>query len=313
MTYYGYIYIIMIYIIQKGFKEMESKRDGDRAPYGPNGKKAVIKVILALVFAVVSIVGAILLAILINDVTGCKLSCIEYLCRCIISVAAFIFLGGIAWLRFDKEAIKKTWKFVWPLVLINVVLGVLIASTAFLSKDSNGISIDGLKQIPYNTLLMVLVGINEEAIFRGLLLGGLLLWFGRKKNGMLWAAVISSVVFGFVHVMFDLDFSSISTIATGLMKTLETTMFAIVWCYCVLEYKNLIGAMTAHAFFDWIVVVGSLLSGSGFSADYVTDDPKRAVIQCVFFGLTALLYLPRTIKAVKGIKALELTGGPFAE
>ena len=293
---------------------MELKRDGNREPYGPNGKKAVFKVILALVFAVVSIAGAILLAMLVNNVTGWNVSLIEFMCRCIISVAAMILLGGISWLRFDKEAIKKTWKFVLPLVLINTVLGVLLALSGFMSKDANaGISIDGLKQIPYNTLLMALVGINEEAIFRGLLLGGLLLWFGRKKNGVLWAAVISSVVFGLIHVVFDLDFSNISKILTGLMKTLETTMFAIVWCYCVLEYKNLIGAMTAHAFFDWIVVVGSLLSGSGVSTEYVTDDPKRAVFQCVFFGLTALLYLPRTIKAVKGIKASEPTSGPFAE
>lgn len=292
---------------------MELKRDGDREPYGPNGNKALIKAILALVFAVLSIAGAILLAILINNVTGWNASLIEFLCRCIISVAAFIFLGGVSWLRYDKEAIKKTWKFVLPLVLINTVLGILIALSGFMSKDSTGISIDGMKQIPYNTLLMALVGINEEAIFRGLLLGGLLLWFGRKKNGVLWAAVISSIVFGLVHVVFDLDFSNVSTLLTGLMKTLETTMFAIVWCYCVLEYKNLIGAMTAHAFFDWIVVVGSLLSGSGLSTDYVTDDPRKAVFQCVFFGLTALLYLPRTIKAVKGIKASEPTNGPFAQ
>ena len=292
---------------------MELKRDGDREPYGPNGNKALIKAILALVFAVLSIAGAILLAILINNVTGWNASLIEFLCRCIISVAAFIFLGGVSWLRYDKEAIKKTWKFVLPLVLINTVLGILIALSGFMSKDSTVISIDGMKQIPYNTLLMALVGINEEAIFRGLLLGGLLLWFGRKKNGVLWAAVISSIVFGLVHVVFDLDFSNVSTLLTGLMKTLETTMFAIVWCYCVLEYKNLIGAMTAHAFFDWIVVVGSLLSGSGLSTDYVTDDPRKAVFQCVFFGLTALLYLPRTIKAVKGIKASEPTNGPFAQ
>ncbi len=46
------------------------KRDGDHEPYGTSGNKAVIKVILALVFAVVSIVGAILLAMLINNVTG---------------------------------------------------------------------------------------------------------------------------------------------------------------------------------------------------------------------------------------------------
>ena len=292
---------------------MESKRDGNCEPYVPNGNKALIKAILALVFAVLSIAGAILIAMLINIVTGWNASLIEFLCRCIISVAAFIFLGGVSWLRYDKEAIKKTWKFVLPLVLINTILGILIALSGFMSKDSTCISIDGMKQIPYNTLLMALVGINEEAIFRGLLLGGLLLWFGRKKNGVLWAAVISSIVFGLVHVVFDLDFSNVSTILTGLMKTLETTMFAIVWCYCVLEYKNLIGAMTAHAFFDWIVVVGSLLSGSGLSTDYVTDDPRKAVFQCVFFGLTALLYLPRTIKAVKGIKASEPTNGPFAQ
>ena len=293
---------------------MKLKRDGDREPYGTNGNKAVIKVILALVFAVVSIVGAILLAMLINDVTGWNLNIIEFLGRCIISVTAFIFLGGISWLRFDKEAIKKTWKFVLPLVLINIVLGVLLALSGFMSKDTNaGISIDGMKQIPYNTLLMALVGINEEAIFRGLLLGGLLLLFGKKKNGVLWAAIISSIVFGLIHVVFDLDFSNISTILSGMMKILETTMFAIVWCYCVLKYKNLIGAMTAHAFFDWIVVVGTLLSGSGMSTNYVTDDPKKAIFQCVFFGLIALLYLPRTIKAVKGIKALGPISGPFAE
>lgn len=293
---------------------MANKNNGKTNISDPNSKKDTVRIIIALAAAVLSIAGAILVAFLFSIFTDNGLSFIEYLSRCIIAAAAFIALGGIAWLRFDKEAFKNTWKFVFPLVLINAVLGILLASTVFLSNESDaGFSAEGIRQLPYTSLLMLLIGINEELIFRGLLLGGLLLWFGKKKNGVLLAAVISSIVFGVIHVMFGIDLTNLSEVSTGLMKTLETSMFGLVWCYCVLKYKDLIGAITSHAFFDWLIVVGSLLSGSEMSTDYVTDDPKQAVIKCVFFGIIALLYLPRTIKAFKGIKAMEPTSGPFAK
>ena len=53
--------------------------------------------------------------------------------------------------------------------------------------------------LPY-VLCMMMVGVFEEVLFRVVLFGGMLSRHGATRNGLLASAVVSSVVFGAVHV-----------------------------------------------------------------------------------------------------------------
>lgn len=236
--------------------------------------------------------------------------------RSVVAVAGILALGGASWLRFRPRNVRSTWKYAWFMILINVILAASIAYRLYAKLQAGELDTkSALYWFGYSTVLCILVGINEECMFRGLLLGGLLAGFGGKKNGPLIAALVSSIAFGAIHVIFDMDTTNIYSIGTGLMKTLETAMFALILCYPTIDGKSLWGAITAHAFFDWIILCGSTVANGGMEAPtYVSSDPESAMVAMAFFGVVALLYLPKTIRAIKDLRDMELPQyGPFIE
>jgi len=236
--------------------------------------------------------------------------------RSAVAVIIFLLLGGGSWLRLDWKSIRHTWKFVRPLIIINLVLGCLTFLGILYGVFTGGLELANTMSLAgYCTLLCLLVGINEEVMFRGLALGGLLAKMGDSKSGIIWSAVISSIIFGAIHVVWDLDFTNGYSIATGAMKTLETSMFAFIFCYPVIKGRNLWGAITAHGFFDWIILCGNTIAAGGMEAPtYVSTDPKLAMAAIAMFAVMAVLYAPRTWRAVKELKKLSLPQyGPIAK
>ena len=233
--------------------------------------------------------------------------------RSIAAIACIILLGGKSWLRFDWRAIRNAWHFVLPLIMINLILAALL-SYGYIADALLGVPIGmetliGLIEV---TVLCFFVGINEEGMFRGLMFGGLLAGLGKRRNGVLLAAIISSLAFGFIHVVFDLDFNYPLGVVQGLLKTLETGMFGLILCVTVLENRNCLGAMSVHGFFDWILMISSVLNGSPITATYVSTDPNQSIAGIIIFSIFAVLYTPKTIAAYKRLKTIEVPQyGPF--
>ena len=232
-----------------------------------------------------------------------------FLARSIFALIPFLLLGGKKWLRFGDgdKAIGKTFKFTLPLLICNIVFALLLAAAAVYSGIQGGAAGRILLSVP----LALLIGINEELIFRGLLFEGILALIGRKKKALLTAAVIASVVFGFVHVAGELDFSNAFNLVTALLKTIECTMFAVILCYCCTFYHNIIGAILFHALFDWVVVVPSLLINSELTTEYTGSDQIGGIGRIIMYGILIAVYLPKTIRSIKSLKAAELTDGIF--
>ena len=291
-------------------------------------KTKILKIVLSFVSAVLAILCAELIASKLSNIFRIgeglvsSTTFILFIIRSVISAAAFILLGGKQWLSFKKDPIKNSFKYTTPVVIINLILSILLftlfLSVQFIPEDQlNGVTLEIVPgyggRIAAVIPLMILVGINEELIFRGLTVGGMLLWFGKKKNGILIAAIISSIIFGYIHVMSDIDFSNTSSLMTGLMKTLETAMFGLIFCCAILKHENLWGVIIAHAVFDGLLFAPMQLTDGGFNVSYVSTDPQQAKLQCIFFGILVLLYLPLTIKSIKALSAMQPTEGPFAD
>ncbi|MBQ6410995.1 MAG: CPBP family intramembrane metalloprotease, partial [Atopobiaceae bacterium] len=129
--------------------------------------------------------------------------------RSVLALVALIALGGARWLRPSIKSVGHMWRFMGYLIVLQVLLGVIaLLSTVASMTDAQ---IDALTpdtlggNFAYITILCVLVGINEEVMFRGLFLGGLLARLGDRKSGVIASAVISSLVFGAFHVIGSLD------------------------------------------------------------------------------------------------------------
>lgn len=238
--------------------------------------------------------------------------------RSILAVAGVIALGGKSWLLPSPSAWARAWRFYGYLVFLNIIIGVvafLLTMGTLTPEQINALTPNAvLHNAVYLTVLCILVGINEEALFRGLLFGGFLSAMGKSRRGILCAAIVSSLIFGFFHVMGDLDFSNGLGIAQAMMKTLETGMVGFVLCVPVLEKRNLTGAMQVHAFIDWVVIMASVMTGLPETiGTYVSADATVSIAAIVLHSVLCAIYLPKCIKCVKCLFALdEPQIGPFA-
>lgn len=269
--------------------------------------------VLATILAAVAMFSTRFLGPLIVS-TGFDVMMTVVVFRSVLAVAFIIALGGRSWLRFSPRTVRSAWKYSWFMILINVLLSGLITYELVMQiMEGTFDTASAVYWIGYSTILCFFVGINEEGIFRGLFMGGLLAKLGSKKNGPLIAALVSSLAFGAVHVIFDMDFSNIYAIGTGALKTLETSMFALILCVPVMRDKSLWGAMTVHSFFDWVILCGETVANGGITPPtYVSTSPEQAMATMVVFGIIAALYLPKTIRAIKDLRAMELPqNGPF--
>ncbi|MBE6480242.1 MAG: hypothetical protein E7Z98_07005 [Olsenella sp.] len=98
--------------------------------------------------------------------------------RSVLTLVVFIALGGARWLRPSLKAVGHAWRFMGYLIVLQVLLGVIsVISNAGTLSDAQLDALDGdtLNAIlAYITVLCLFVGINEEVMFRGIFLGGLL-------------------------------------------------------------------------------------------------------------------------------------------
>ena len=236
--------------------------------------------------------------------------------RSIVAVVIFVALGGGSWIRPSWKSVRETWSFAFGLIIINLIMGVSIAASVLLGVMEETIAFQTFIQMgAYATILCLLVGINEEVMFRGLVLGGLLAKMGGTKDGILKAAIISSVIFGAWHVIFDMNYSNIYSIGSGIMKTVETALFAFILCVPIIRGKNLWGAILAHALFDWILLCGNTIQNGGMTTPaYAFENPAIAMAAIGIFTLMTVLYLPFAIRAYKKLKEVEAPQfGPFVK
>lgn len=266
------------------------------------------KGIIAIISGVLICVLGELIVYFLSD-TDLDTSWILFIFRSVASAVAFVLLGGKKWLDFKTNSIGKTFKFGIALLLFNVILGALYAVYSI----SSGISEGAVLRILSSVILALLVGINEELIFRGLMYQGILVIRGKKKNALTFAAIISSLLFGLIHIIGSLDFSNIYVTLTALLKTVETAMFGFILCYCCTFYKDIIGAIVFHAVFDWVVIGAQMINSTDFSTEYTSSDKDNGIGKIVTFLVMILIYLPATIKAAKRFNAAELTDGIFGD
>jgi len=106
----------------------------------------------------------------------------------------------------------------------------LIFADLKLSPDANSWA-----NVAYGLFYWVFGGLGQEVLFRGLILFSLQRWKGRKL-----ALVVSSVLFGLMHVR------------QGVTGVIGTILIGGYWGWVALKTRNIIGTTLAHGFYNFI-------------------------------------------------------------
>ena len=139
---------------------------------------------------------------------------------------------------------------------------------------------------------MFCVGLFEEMLFRGVLFTTMKKKWAASPNGILKAAIVSSCMFGFLHIfnLFDTPELFISIIA----QVLYAVLYGIFFCGVYVKCKNLWSIIIAHAIVD---IIGNLPPYiSSYMAEISNEDSSLllgilTVVMILPFALLGLRYL----------------------
>lgn len=141
----------------------------------------------------------------------------------------------------DASASAKRWLWVFPLLVLLVGVGTFAN--------------DGLSDAPGSywvgmSITMVLVGITEELSFRGILLVGGRVAFGRESR----AFVVSSILFGLFHLpnaILGQDFDLV------LRQVVATALIGSAFYALRRVSGSLVPCIVLHAVYDWLLIQGA--------------------------------------------------------
>jgi len=171
----------------------------------------------------------------------------------------------------------------WTAVLI-MVPGVLVAINNFpISAFVNGRT--ELVEPSWTIWVFVLeclsVGFFEELVFRGLVLIVLLQRLPQTKTGLFQAIVLSSVLFGFVHL---LNLFQGAALWPTLQQVGYSSLMGALWAVVFVATRNIYYAMGLHALYNFFGLVLFRLGSVTDRYDTVT------IVSTIVVGILAAAY-----------------------
>lgn len=115
---------------------------------------------------------------------------------------------------------------------------------------------------------MFLIGWTEELIFRGVILNLFLERFSKTKRGILWAVILSGVLFGAVHLT---NISQGVTVTSAMIQAINAAFLGVIFGAVYARSGNIWLVMTFHALVDFASLMGSGIFGTGTTVEQINQ------------------------------------------
>ena len=195
-----------------------------------------------------------------------------------------------------------------PIIMINGSLGLAGLILDFFQKEPLA---DGWL---INVLLLALsclaIGFFEETLFRALINDAILYQFRDKKGVFVAIAIISSFIFGLVHVLGS-DVHNLLTFLQAFLKTISCAMAGFLFLTVYWKTHNIIVCVILHAISDFIPSLSYALFAKGEELESYVMDGMDGVAQCtgqvvqIILSVIAFLIMFKFIKSIDFKKIRE--------
>ncbi len=187
----------------------------------------------------------------------------ESVARLIYGVVIILMIYGLQYrlLTFDFHRTFLNILIVLPALLISI-------NNFPISAYFNGrTEITSTTSIQTFLLQCISIGFFEELVFRGLILSLLLNYLKEKKHYILKAMMISSLVFGFMH-LFNLFFEA--GLTATLLQVVYTTLTGLLWAAIFIITKNILYPIILHVIYNFLGLLYPTLGSVTNQFDTVT-------------------------------------------
>ena len=229
--------------------------------------------------------------------------------RIVLASTQFVFLYLIsAEKTFDActkttgYVIKKSWE-LW-------ILPVTVAVMAVFSNISAHTEIRSVwpTELIYTIVLCIFIGLFEEVTFRAIINDALIRKFRNTKGLFVIIAIVSSLIFGAVHVI-GVDVTDMTVLIPAILKTVSAGIAGLCYLFMYWKTRNIWACAILHGVYDFFpLVTGVLFDGSSemfsggaeryASADTVGTSAAVYGIQIVATLAVAIVMWVRIIRKI---------------
>ena len=195
-----------------------------------------------------------------------------------------------------------------PIILINGSFGIL---SLILDISYGDVLAEGwLANLLLSALACLSIGFFEETLFRGLINDAILYQFRNKKGVFVAIAIISSFVFGIVHVLGS-DVHSLLTFLQAFLKTISCALAGILFLSVYWKTHNIIVCAIIHALSDFIPSISFALFSKGEELDSYVMEGAAGWGQCagqviqIILSVIVILIMRKVIKSIDFKKIRE--------
>ena len=183
------------------------------------------------------------------------------LLRIILTMAMSMFVYLISRERsFENCHTTTGYVLKWGILTIIPELFMLFSIVFTLASEGSAVVAGWPVRVLLAVCACVFIGLFEELIFRVLINDALLYSFRNHKHIFIWIAIISSLVFGAVHVITGSIFTSPMAFGLAVLKTLSAGICGVCWLLMYWKTRNLWGIALLHALCDFPTFLQSALT-----------------------------------------------------
>ena len=203
-----------------------------------------------------------------------------------VSMCIYLISGTKA---FEKCHTTTGFILKWNVLVMVLEIFLFISNVFLIVSGHNPPVAEWPSRLVGAVVLFFTVGLVEELTFRVAINDALLYQFRNSKHIFFWIAVISSFVFGVVHVIGANVFESPMVFATSMLKLTSTAVSGLFWLILYWKTRNIFGIAVGHYLYDLITAGLSLLTQEtaqvGGAENYAGGGPVAAG----FFALQTVL------------------------
>ena len=226
---------------------------------------------------------------------------IEFLVIAVVSLVYLYLISGKKTFTFLNNQTGYTVKMLLPTLIFSSFFCLLGVLALFFEKPS--LQPNWLLNLLFSAANMFLVGVYEEACFRACACDALLPVLKKLKHPFLLTAVISGLVFGYVHVV-SVDFSDLQQVLQFFLKILNTGLYGGTMMILYWKTRNLLGLAIIHGLNDFIPDFLNqifLFENSSDSGSYTSGDVSSTVVYVIQLVVQLAIFLYVYKKVAKTI------------
>lgn len=246
-----------------------------------SGKTAILTcLVIAIVFILV-----IHLCAFVTDklLSGCSVMLRETICEGLLAVFALFLLKITAGFKKLRSGVLAQLKQFSHSRKMQLLIAFSFAVLIHLIRSLYGHTLAELRPVGdifLFVLFVTFIGIAEEVVFRGVIAESMLRTFGNDEEGKHFAALVSGIIFGMVHLQNMINADVLGVLVQSVGATVLGILFAEIYYY----FRSLKSTIILHAGIDFLAALEFGLFESVSTSQLVsTYSPLMIIPHVVLF------------------------------